>query len=213
MPTLSKINDDIKKRKSPKDVFITPLKLAKFAIDMIITNIEDSGESKDNLVWCDNCKNDGSYYNQYPNYNRKEYCEILEGKDFFKYEFIKENENEELILASNPPYSLLDKWFKKCISLRPKYMSFLIGNNNLTCKRMELFENNGYDLIRLHYCKVFNWFGMSNIVLFKRNDFNIEGLKWGQKITFDRKVWITDKDLHKRKIKKIKKELKKKLKK
>ena len=50
--TLSKINDNIKKRKNPKDVFITPLQLAKFAIDMI--------ENKNNFVWLDNCKNNGS---------------------------------------------------------------------------------------------------------------------------------------------------------
>ena len=147
-------------------------------------------ENKNNFVWLDNCKNNGSYYNQFPQNNRKEYCEILENKDFFEYEFIKQNENEELIICSNPPYHLLDKWFKKCIDLNPKYMSFLIGNNNLTCKRMELFKNNGYKLKQLHYCKVFKWFGMSNIVLYKKTEDDIS-----QKISFDRKVWRSYKAL------------------
>ena len=63
----------------------------------------------------------------------------------------------------------------------------VIGNNNLTCKRMELFRNNGYKLKQLHYCKVFKWFGMSNIVLYKKTEDDIS-----QKISFDRKVWRSD---------------------
>lgn len=206
--SFSNIADNIKKREEPKDVFITPLKLAKFAIDMINTKIKESAESSIPFVWCDYCKNSGAFYNQYPENYRKEYCEILEGKDFFKYNFIKKNEDEELILCSNPPYSILDKWFQKCIDLKPKYMSFLIGNNNLTAKRMELFEDNGYDIIHLHYCKVFKWFGMSNIILLKRNDFNIQGAKWNQEITFDRVVWYEEKELIKRGKKKHKKQMK-----
>jgi hypothetical protein len=52
----SKISHNIKKRHDPKDVFITPLKLAKKHIDMI--------EYEDTDIWFDPFKNSGNYYNQ-----------------------------------------------------------------------------------------------------------------------------------------------------
>lgn len=60
----SKTSHTIKQRKISNDVFITPLALAKSHIDMI-TPID--GET-----WLDSCKNDGSYYNQFPNEKNKQ---------------------------------------------------------------------------------------------------------------------------------------------
>ena len=73
----SKVAHKIKHRDKPKDVFITPEKLAKKNIDMI-------DESYRNLVWYDPFKNSGSYYNQFPSDNKK-WSEILENKDFFDF--------------------------------------------------------------------------------------------------------------------------------
>ena len=92
----------IKKRKNANDIFITPLELAKKHIDLIPYNEND--------MWLDPCKNDGSYFNQFPTDN-KEYCEILEDKDFFNYQ------GEPDIIIQNPPYSVLDIWIKKNIEL------------------------------------------------------------------------------------------------
>ena len=72
----SKVAHKIKHRDKPKDVFITPEKLAKKNIDMI-------DESYRNLVWYDPFKNSGSYYNQFPSDNKK-WSEILENKDFIQ---------------------------------------------------------------------------------------------------------------------------------
>jgi hypothetical protein len=165
----SNVAHKIKHRDKPKDVFITPEKLAKTHIDMI-------DESYRNLVWYDPFKNSGSYYNQYPCANEnKKWSEILENKDFFDF-------NEEVdVIASNPPYSMIDKVLEKSVSLKPMIISYLLGINNLTAKRMEYMENQGYYITKLHMCKVFKWFGMSLIVVWEKGGKSI--------LSYDRKVW------------------------
>ena len=79
--------DKIKKRTKSNDIFLTPLPLAKKQIDMI--------DHKPDDIWFDPFKNNGSYYDQYPNnqsenlidfYNTKnEWTEELYGKDFFTF--------------------------------------------------------------------------------------------------------------------------------
>ena len=162
----SSISTSIKKREIPNDIFITPIQLAKINIDMIEYNIED--------IWYDPFKNNGSYYNQFPNDNKK-WSEILENKDFFQF-------NEKIdIICSNPPYSIIDKVLEKSVELKPRVISYLIGINNLTPKRMEYMESKGYYIIKLHICKVFKWYGMSVIVLWEKDKKSI--------INFDRIVW------------------------
>jgi hypothetical protein len=165
----SKISTAIKQRANPNDVFITPKKLSKKCIDMI--------EFEDTDIWYDPFKNNGSYYNQFPNENKK-WSEILEGKDFFDF-------NEEIsIISSNPPYSIIDKVLKKSVELNPRVIQYLIGINNLTCKRIEFMENAGYGITKQHFCKVFKWYGMSVIVQFEKQKKGI--------ITYDRIVWRED---------------------
>ena len=162
----SSISTSIKKIEIPNDIFITPIQLAKINIDMIEYNIED--------IWYDPFKNNGSYYNQFPNDNKK-WSEILENKDFFQF-------NEKIdIICSNPPYSIIDKVLEKSVELKPRVISYLIGINNLTPKRMEYMESKGYYITKLHICKVFKWYGMSVIVLWEKDKKSI--------INFDRIVW------------------------
>ena len=163
---MSKTGHAIKSRTKANDVFITPLELAKSHIDMIDYN--------DNDLWLDGCKNSGSYYNQYPTEN-KDYCEILEDKDFFDYQ------GNPDIICDNPPYSLLDKWFKKVIELNPRVYSCLIGVGNLTARRIEWFQQAGYGIKKLKMLKVWSWYGMSFIVVFEKGCDSI--------MEIDRKVW------------------------
>ena len=165
---MSKTGHSIKKRTSPNDVFITPMDLAKSHIDMIDTV---GGE-----MWLDSCKNSGSYFNQYPGDN-KQYCEILEDIDFFDYQGSPD------VICDNPPYSILDRWFKKVISLNPRVYSCLIGINNLTARRIEWFEQAGYGIKRLKMLKVQKWYGMSVIVVFEKDCESI--------MEIDRKVYYS----------------------
>ena len=149
------ISTQIKNRKKANDVFITPLALAKVHIEMVDVI---QGE-----LWLDPCKNDGSYFNQFPSGISTEYCELLEGKDFMNYQSIKPIG----VIIQNPPYSIMDKWIQKNISLKPRLMSFLIGLGNLTARRIEMFEKAGYGLTKMKMLKVFKWYGMSVIVNFE----------------------------------------------
>ena len=128
---------DIKHRKNSNDVFITPLGLSKLHIDLIDKKYNTS-------LWLDPCKNNGSYYDQFPKTCKKDYCEILENKDFFDYD------SPVNVIASNPPYSLLDKWIQKSIAVHPDVISYLISQGALTTRRIQLFEKAGYGLIKLH---------------------------------------------------------------
>ncbi len=180
----SSISHSIKARTSGNDVFITPRKLAKLHIDMIPKKyhegVDDSGLDP---WWLDPCKNDGSYYYQFPDYSMREYCEILEDKDFFDWE--PSNPGPQIIIG-NPPYSILDAWLKHTLECNPDCFSYLIGQGALTTRRMEWIEDAGYTITRLHLTKVYKWYGMSYIVVCEK------GKDLPQKITKDRTVWRED---------------------
>jgi hypothetical protein len=184
MSQQSNTGHSIKNRDTAKNVFITPLDLAKSHIDMVDTIEGD--------LWLDSSKNSGSYYNQFPT-DKKEYCEILEGIDFFNYTGSPD------IICDNPPYSILDTWFKKVITLNPRVYACLIGVSNLTSRRIEWFEKSGYGIKKLKMLKVQKWYGMSYIVVFEKGADSI--------MEIDRKVYYTDEDkLNKEKKKKEKQE-------
>jgi len=151
------VSRKIKKRNKANDVFITPIPLAKKHIDMI--------EYEDSDIWLDPFKNSGNYYNQFPN-DCKVWAEILEGKDFFDFDM------EVDIICSNPPYSMIDKVIKKSIELKPHTISYLIGQNNLTAKRIETLNKAGYGLYKVRMMKVWDWYGLSYIVYFKKGEEN-----------------------------------------
>lgn len=162
----SKTSTKIKNRDKPNDIFLTPLRLSKYHIDMI--------KYKDNDIWFDPFKNNGSYFNQFPNEN-KVWSEILENKDFFNFN------GKVDIICSNPPYSCIDKILEHSVFLKPKIISYLIGINNLTPKRIEYMERNNYFITNIHLCKVYKWYGMSSIIIWKKNKKPI--------ISYDRIVW------------------------
>lgn len=162
----SQISTEIKNRDKPNDVFITPLELAKQQIDMI--------DYEPNEIWYDPFKNSGSYYNQFPNDN-KVWSEILEGRDFFEFE------GHVDIICSNPPFSLFLKIINKCIELNPRVISLMFSAHNLTPKRLEIMEEAGYGLTKMHIIKVYKWFGITYVLQFERNKPSM--------MSYDRTVW------------------------
>jgi hypothetical protein len=170
--SLSKTGHNIKKRENVNDVFITPLPLSKFQIDMIDTTLEE--------VWYDPFRNSGSYYNQFPEGNPKEWSEILDGRDFFEFD------GKVDIICSNPPYSCMNRVIEKCIELRPRVVSLLVGMMNFNPKRIEMFEKAGYRLTRFHLTDIYKWFGRSYIIQFELSTVDAGA---GVKFTYDRKSW------------------------
>ena len=167
----SQISHNIKNRKDANDVFITPLEVAKQQINL--HNIRDDD------LWLDPCRNnkDGSYYHNYPTNVKKDWCEILEGKDFFEYT------NSPQVICGNPPYSIINKWIEKTLSLNPREFSLLLGIGNLTTRRIQIIENAGYGLSKMKMLKIHKWYGMSCIVVFEKNKKSI--------IEYDRKIYHT----------------------
>ena len=85
------------------------------------------------------------------------------------------------MICSNPPYSCIDKVLEKSVELKPKVISYLLGINGLTTKRIEFMETHGYYITKIHMCKVYKWFGMSIAVVWEQNKTPIIG--------YDRTVW------------------------
>ena len=158
------INHKIKNRENANDVIYTPLELVKTHLKIIQPLIND------NDIIFDPFYGAGAYYNLFEFYFKKnntfDYTEIELKKDFFKYD------KEVDIIVSNPPYSILDLVFEQSVKLKPRIISYLIGINNLTPKRIEFMNSKGYKIINLHICKVYKWFGMSIIVLFSKDGEN-----------------------------------------
>jgi DNA modification methylase len=147
----------IRYRKTPNDAIYTPPELVTHHLGYIKEHVNP------NDVIYDPFYGDGRYYNSFKNHfteNTYEYTEIEMGLDFFDF-----NKSVDVIV-SNPPYSILDKVFEKCIELKPHTISFLIGHINLTPKRMEMMNNAGYYLCKSYITQVHKWFGRSIIVVF-----------------------------------------------
>jgi len=154
---MEKTADKIKKRNNAKDVFYTPLPLVKTHLEYVKKYIEDGD------IIFDPFFGTGNYYNTYNEYfknNTFEFTEISMGLDFFAYD-----KKVEAII-SNPPYSMIDKVLEKSLELKPRLISYLIGLHNLTTRRIEYMNKNGYTLVNMKMLKVMDWFGMSTIVVF-----------------------------------------------
>jgi len=79
--------------RKPNDNVKTPRDISKFTIDLF----DLGGKVLDPFM------GDGSFYDQYPEWCDKDWCEIDRGRDFFTY-----TDKVDWII-SNPPYSILDE--------------------------------------------------------------------------------------------------------
>tara|TARA_R110000823_G_scaffold138955_1_gene268565 strand:+ start:21 stop:545 length:525 start_codon:yes stop_codon:yes gene_type:complete len=172
----SAISHTIKGRTKPQDVFYTPKELALLHIEMIPDEYKTEG-----TTWLDPCSGKGVYFDNFPTTVEKDEVEITDGGDFLKY-----TKNNTVIIG-NPPYSIIDEWFKKTIALEPKIFSYLILQHHITPRRLEIMENAGYTMTQLKFLKVWKWYGISTIVTFER-----DAVPYTE-ITYDRKVYREDK--------------------
>jgi len=163
----SEISRTIKRRDAPKDVFYTPETLVEVHLELVKEYAIEGDR------WYDPFYGQGVYYESFPT-EHKDYTEIALGKDFFAYQ------SQVDMIVSNPPYSMIDNVLTHSVSLKPRVISYLIGMGNLTAKRMEYMNEQGYGLAKLHMTKVFKWYGMSFIVVFVKGAENC--------MSFDRKI-------------------------
>ncbi len=164
---------DIKHRDKPNDVFLTPGGLVDECLKMM--------DFQEGDTVCDPSAGNGAFLNKFPDGVSKVHCEIDEnlechnGKDFLEADLGVVD-----WYATNPPYSMLDKWFDRSCNAK-KGFAYLIGWNNLTARRIENCNKAGFGLSKLKMFKVFQWFGMSCFVVFEKGKDNI--------IEYERTVW------------------------
>ena len=163
------ISHSIKHRKEAKDVFYTPLSVAKTHIESINSNPDDK--------WLDPFAGKYIYYQNFPTV-KKDYTEISEGKDFFEY-------TEKVdVICSNPPYSIIDKVLEHSVKLNPRIISYLLLEGKMTPKRIEYLNKNGYSMTGMYMCKVFKWYGMAVAYTFSKSEIINNDVKF----IYDRKV-------------------------
>ena len=134
---------------------MTPLDLAKICIDMTPLKKGD--------IVLDPFMGEGAFYNQYPSFVNKKWCEIEKKRDFFKY-----NKKVDWCV-SNPPYSKMQEVFEHSMKICNKGFGFLIGVINMTPMRMKLMEENGFSITHMHLCQVTGWFGKSLYFIAEKN--------------------------------------------
>lgn len=150
---LNTIAHSIKHRENPNDEFMTPPYLAKKLYEWV----NPAGRVLDSAYGTGNFTFD------------------LSTCDFFDWD-----EKVDWIVT-NPPYSKIDKYLEHSCEIADKGFAYLLGLHNLTPKRIEACEKQGFYITRIHLCKVFKWFGISAMVVWEKNGKPI--------IDYDRKVW------------------------
>jgi len=168
MLNMAELATKIRGRAVPHDVFITPKGLAKKHIDIVFRL---TGYNK-KLTWFDPFRGTGHYYDQFPDVRKKYWTEITDGRNFF------DTKGKVDVIISNPPYSCITKVLEHTIKLRPTYISYLISVHNMTNKRMQFFNDNGYGLIHLYRTDIHRWFGTSSVITFQKGAKNMDGFEF-----------------------------------
>ena len=146
------------------DIYYTPPDLAK---DIIACCDLKQGDSV-----LDPFYGGGVFYDNYPEYVSKDWCEIVMGRDFMEYD------KKVDWIISNPPFSILKTILPKCIATATKGICLILGCHNLTPKRNEMFENAGFKLTHLEDFNVKAWFGFRCcFVVYEKNKPTIRRLK------------------------------------
>lgn len=122
--------------------------------------------SHDELVILEPCRGQGAYFNALPIYFpncERHFCEIDDGIDFFNYDGPRPD-----LIVTNPPFSLLDKFIEKMVSLRPLIISLVLNYYAITPCRLRKLNNAGYYVVDYHLTRVSRWFGVSAIITLSR---------------------------------------------
>ena len=169
---LSRMNG-VQNRSTPNDEILTPPDLAAKQIEL--TQIECQRFNITGDRWMDGFKNTGVFYNQFPDGVHKSYCEIIEGKDFFK------TKDEYDVICGNPPFSLLSSkkkygfrgiWETVACDHQPEIISFITGMMSVSPQLIDRMDGWGYKLVHLYQFKVQKWVQCS-ISIWVKTDENV----------------------------------------
>ncbi len=133
-------------KKKINDVFYTPEKLAIDCISKIPLMNKD-------LV-LDPFYGKGIFYNNYPDYVEKDYCEIELNKDFFKYD-----KNVDWII-SNPPFSKINEVLNFSAKICNKGFGYILYCLSLTHGRIKRMEDKGFYITSIDLTTLPDWAGI-----------------------------------------------------
>ena len=136
------------------DIYFTPLDVVKFMINLC--NIQPGQKVLDCSA------GDMRFFNNYPNYCIKDWCEITEGKNFFQY-----NQKVDWII-SNPPYSILTDWIEHTVKICDAFC-FILNFHNLTDKRLRFLQEQNFYVTKMHILRVDWWYGLQCIIVVEKN--------------------------------------------
>ena len=114
---------------NPSDIVYTPEYIAINIINWL----------NPNGICLDPCKGNGAFFNNLP--SGAEYCEIIEGKDFFDY-----NKKVNWIIG-NPPYSIFETFLQKSFLLSDN-VAFLVPTNKIFQRQIIMDRINNYGGIK-----------------------------------------------------------------
>jgi len=119
-------------------------------------------------------RGEGSFYNNFPDFVEKDWCEITEGRDY------KDYDKEFDWIITNPPFRLEEsgkrenafyKLLKYYTNKAKKGIAFL-GNDKcfstLTPKRLKEFNESGWYIHNIICCSVKKWRGRYFFIIFKK---------------------------------------------
>lgn len=140
-----------KKNKHASDVTMTNPEMAKHLISRV------PFEKGDSVM--EPCKGKGAFYDNFPEFVEKHWCEINDGRDYL-------NQNQMVdYTVTNPPFTprkLLWSFCQKAMDTTRKEIYFLINlscMNVFTTRRLEEMKNKCWYITSQHIVSDRRWFG------------------------------------------------------
>ena len=151
-------------KETKNDIFYTPPDLVDDCMKLI--KIAKS----DTLL--DPFYGDGAFYSKYPETNKKDWCEIEKGVDFFEY-----NKKVDWVI-SNPPFSKLTKVLNHCAEICEKGFGLIMLCFHLQPKRLNALSEKGFYITKIRLFQVKEWFGFPCLfVVFSKSGKSLFGPK------------------------------------
>ena len=148
--------------KKGKDIVMTDPEMAKMLLKTIKFKEGDSV--------LEPCRGTGSFYNNFPEFTKNEWCEINEGRDFLQYE------GKVDITISNPvfvPKKLFWDIHLKAMEVTRKEIYWLVNvlcMNVFTPNRIKLMNQKGWFFQQFIIVQDKRWFGRYMFVKFGREN-------------------------------------------
>ena len=144
-----------KKDKIKKDIVYTPEEVAKDCIKYTLPFLKEED------ILLEPFSGKDVFYNNFPETNKKDWCEIERGRDYL------ESDIKCDWVITNPPYSIINDILPKLFECN-KGFCLLVNNLTLTPLRLKKINNAGFYISFIYYFKIWEWFGYQFYFIFEK---------------------------------------------